>query len=175
MGFVFQSDFSDGVKLAYPLLEGGKSGVFVLSSLLTFTSFEDVSGFGLLHIGEGGELGFDMLSGNFEFVERGEQIGFGFEFFVERLDVFKELIGTQRRHSLDMKGNKDFRLLFVDDFSLFAVGSVNVFEGFELFGELVIGESFLRGLALVGFLHLGGGIVYGFALCDFLIAIAVLS
>jgi len=74
-----------------------------------------------------------------------------------------------------MKGNKDFRLLFVDDFSLFAVGSVNVFEGFELFGELVIGESFLRGLALVGFLHLGGGIVYGFALCDFLIAIAVLS
>ena len=102
-----------------------------------------------------------MLSGDFKFVERGEQIGFGFEFFVERLDVFKELIGTQRRHSLDMKGNKDFRLLFVDDFSLFAVGSVNVFEGFELFGELVIGESFLRGLALVGFLHLAGGIVYG--------------
>ena len=92
MGFVFQSDFSDGVKLSYPLLEGGKSGVFVLSSLLTFTSFEDVSGFGLLHIGEGGELGFDMLSGDFKFVERGEQIGFGFELFVERLDVFKELL-----------------------------------------------------------------------------------
>ena len=58
-----------------------------------------------------------------------------------------------------MKGNKDFRLLFVNDFSLLAVGSVNVFEGFKLFRKLVIGESFLGGLALVGFVHLGGGIV----------------
>lgn len=175
MGFVFQSDFSDGVKLAYPLLESGKSGVFVLSSLLTFAFFEDVSGFGLLHIGKGGERGFNMLISDFKFVERGKQIRFGFELFVKRFDVFKEPVGTQRRYALDVEGNKDFRFLFVNDFSFLAVGNVNVFEDLELFGKLIIGESFLGGLALVGFIHLGGRIVQGFALCDFLITIAVLS